>query len=370
MARAAWIIPPGTQNKTSNVTITVTDNAAVLTEGEVVTATCNNKTFTSTLHKGKCKIYSTEVGTYTISAGEYNTMLICPYYGQFSTDIYSGVLKVTCIESGGIDKTCQVRSCDEEYNFTDDYSLTQTFDSSLELTFMGIPTGKYLITIDDRYRFFKEITSIQNINSIDVELKQWLYNHGSQCEWNTGGWMQCQCNGSATTRYTSNSPAWYSTGAYNQSTSFTDSALRIYQKCTSQEGIRRNSGGGVMYACRAIVSSNSFMGTIKQIPILMSKYSKTHYTATKPLTIAVRTGVLNNENTNTSTATVLISGTASDIDMNIIEADGMIVIGQSFYDAGYGYTYNGSTYNGTLEHSSHGNLNYELTSDITEIYLV
>jgi len=195
MAKAFWTIPGGggfSKKEISNVTITITDNAAVVGDGEVVTAVCNEKVFTSSLNKGTCKIYSTEVGTYTITVGEYSTMLICPYYGQFSTDIYSGTLRITCTDEDGNGKTCQVRSCDDDYNFTNTYNLTQIFDNSLELTFMGVPTGKYIITVDEKYRFFKEIISIQNANETEVELKQWLYKDGDECVWNTGGWMKCK----------------------------------------------------------------------------------------------------------------------------------------------------------------------------------
>lgn len=178
MARAAWIIPPpSTKNVLSNVTITITDNTGVA-EGETAIATCNNKEFISLIKNGIAKFYTSEVGMYTITAGNYSTVLVCPYFGNFSTDIYSGSLKVTCIDVDGNGKICQVRSCDDDYNFTSNYNLTQTFDSGLELTFLGIPTGKYLITVDERYRFFKEIVSIQNINEVEVELKQWLYKNG------------------------------------------------------------------------------------------------------------------------------------------------------------------------------------------------
>ena len=159
----------------SNVVITLTDNAAVA-EGGAVTASCNGKSWSSTIKNGKAKLYASEVGNYIITVVTtdaepvtYTTMLVCPYFGQFSTDIYSGTLVVTCTEEGGNGKTCNVRSCDDEYNPTDAYNLTQTFDTGLELTFLGVPSGKYLITVDDKYVFFKEIVTIQNINSVQVE---------------------------------------------------------------------------------------------------------------------------------------------------------------------------------------------------------
>ena len=131
MGRVDWsLITAPNKTERSNVMITITDNAAVA-EGETVTAVCNNKTFTSVMKDGVAKLYTSEVGTYTITVGEYSTMLVCPYFGVFSTDIYSGVLVVKCIEEGGNNKSCHVQSCDDEYNFTNEYNLTQTFDSSL-----------------------------------------------------------------------------------------------------------------------------------------------------------------------------------------------------------------------------------------------
>ena len=187
----------GEKSEISNVVITLTDNAAVA-EGGAVTATCNGKSWSSTIKNGKAKLYASEVGNYTITVVTtdaepvtYTTMLVCPYFGQFSTDIYSGTLVVTCTEASGNGKTCNVRSCDDEYVPTDAYNLTQTFDTALELTFLGIPAGKYLVTVDDKYVFFKQIETIQNVNSVKVELRQYLYNKGDQCKHITGGWIQC-----------------------------------------------------------------------------------------------------------------------------------------------------------------------------------
>lgn len=129
------------KSEISNVVITITDNAAIA-EGGAVTVTCNGKSWSSAIKNGKAKLYASEVGNYTITVVTtdaepvtYTTMLVCPYFGQFSTDIYSGTLVVTCTEEGGNGKTCNVRSCDDEYKPTDAYNLTQTFDTTLELTF-------------------------------------------------------------------------------------------------------------------------------------------------------------------------------------------------------------------------------------------
>lgn len=373
MARADWpIIGESNKIERSNVMITITDNAGVV-EGKEVVAVCNGKPFTSTMKNGVAKLYTTEVGTYTITVGEYSTMLVCPYFGMFSTDIYSGTLKVTCIEAGGNNKTCHVQSCDDNYEFTDDYNLTQVFDVGLELTFLGIPTGKYLITVDDKYRFFKEITSIQSINEIDVELKQWLFNNGDQCEWNTGGWMQCQATGSTEKRYTqfNKTPT---TASYAQEIAFTNNAIRIFQQCIANEACVMGSTYGT-YA-RSKVTSNIYVGTIGKLPISLAKYFKLHYTATQPFTIAVRSGALNDSNTNTSTSTVLISGTANVININLVDVEGMIIMGKGYQEDGFGdilmngsYTKFPANWSTFDFRKSHGSINYNYTSDVTEIYL-
>lgn len=372
MARADWpIVGESNKIERSNVMITITDNAGVVEGGEVV-AVCNGKTFTSTLKNGVAKLYTTEVGTYTITVGEYSTMLVCPYYGQFSTDIYSGTLKVTCTEAGGNNKTCHVQSCDYNYEFTNSYNLTQTFDTSLVLTFLGIPTGKYLITVDDKYRFFKEITSIQNINEIDVELKQWLFNNGDQCEWNTGGWMQCQCNNSTRFGYaTGLSTSGISKPIASQSFNLTSTALHIYQNCMANEVFGRNSSGGIINCARGTVSSNIYCGTKKELPLSLINYTKLINVATQSILISLRSGETNNENTNASTEIILASGTNSELSVNLINTKGYVVLGRSFRDNGYGCYRNGDQ-NILIEtvKSPRGNLNYNYVSDISEIYLI
>lgn len=370
MGQADWAYI-GAPNKTerSNVMITITDNAAVA-EGETVTAFCNNKTFTSTIRNGIAKLYTSEVGTYTITAGEYSTMLVCPYFGMFSTDIYSGVLKVTCIEEGGNNKTCHVQSCDDEYNLINNYNLTQTFDAGLELVFLGIPTGKYLITVEDKYRFYKEITSIQNISTINVELKQWLFNNGEQCEWNTGGWMQCQCDGSITTTgHWSNGFIYTSTATHDEEFQLTSDSIRLYQHCTAVETSRFISGSVFWYA-RSNVVSRLYIGTKKKLPFSLERYNSLNYNSNKSITIALRSGSLNNTNTNTTTPTVLVQGSNYNLEISLLSESGSAVIGNIFTCAGYGRTADGGELNGGTTRNSKGNLNETFIADITEIYLV
>lgn len=77
----------GEKTEYSNVTITILDSAGVA-EGGTVTATCNNKSWETTIRNGKAKLYTSEVGNYTIGAvatdgTKYTTMLTCPYFGMF-----------------------------------------------------------------------------------------------------------------------------------------------------------------------------------------------------------------------------------------------------------------------------------------------
>lgn len=369
MARADWpIVGESNKIERSNVMITITDNAGVVEGGEVV-AVCNRKTFTSTMKNGVAKLYTTEVGTYTITVGEYSTMLVCPYFGMFSTDIYSGTLKVTCIEAGGNGKSCHVQSCDDNYEFTDDYNLTQVFDTSLELTFLGIPTGKYLITVDDRYRYFKEITSIQNINEIDVELKQWLFNNGDQCEWNTGGWMQCQSTGSITTLgHWFNGFTLPSSTTHDEEFQLTIDSLRLYQHCTAIETSMKFTSY-FLYA-RSSVSSHLYAGTKKELSLSLERYDNLNYNSNKSITIALRSGSLNNTSTNTSTQTILIQGTNSKLEINLQSKTGSVVIGNILNYIGYGTTTGGNDFNGGTTRNPKGNLNATSVVDISEIYLV
>ena len=356
MSRALWAIQGGGiydgDLQISNVTITITDTTGKV-EGETVVAVCNGKTFSSVMTKGICKIYSTEVGTYTITAGEYSTMLVCPYFGAFSTDIYSGVLKVTCIEEGGNNKTCHVQSCDDSYNFTDDYNLTQTFDSSLILTFLGIPAGRYLITVDDRYRYYKEIVSIQSVNEIEVELKQWLYKEGDQCQHNTGGWMQCLVGGtSAGTDYG---------GSYSasQSVQFLNNAIKLTQSCYAGVGSFYDTLEHQTFYTRHDVASNVYCGTKKEITGDLKKYTQVNIVKTNSSVVSIRCGNANSTSTTTSTATIIASSTGNTFPVSSAESAGYIVLGKS---ASYGYLVR-------LDYNP-GTVNYSFTDTITQIYLV
>lgn len=314
------------KNQISNVVITITDNAAIA-EGGVVTATCNNKRWSSTIKNGKAKLYTSEVGNYTITVVTtdaepvtYTTMLVCPYFGQFSTDIYSGTLVVTCTEDGGNGKTCNVRSCDDEYNPTDAYNLTQTFDTGLELTFLGIPSGKYLVTVDDKYVFFKEIVTIQNVNSVNVELRQYLYKDGDECLHNTGGWIQCKVSTSFTSSNSSGVTATASGAA-----ELGESALLC--KLIGNAPLKRNG----TYYMRDGFSISVAFGTKLPFKKSISLYKHLRMVKSDDNTLKgiLRVGASNDENTTISTATILASGTSAGMDLALGESYPYLVFGDS-----------------------------------------
>ena len=338
----------------SNVVMTITDNAAVA-EGGSVKAECNGKNWSSTIKNGKAKLYASEVGNYLITVTatngtKYTTMLVCPYFGQFSTDIYSGTLVVSCTEAGGNGKTCNVRSCDNNYTPTDAYNLTQTFDTGLELTFLGIPAGKYLVTVDDKYVFFKEIASIQNVNSVNVELKQWLYNHGNECPWNTGGWIKCSNN------YKIEDAKYYSgtmTGTARANVNFLDD--RISYVCEGKALV--GSPGSVYY--RAGISIESSFGTKSQLTKNISIYRKMMVLNSKGLVGTFRVGSENSAVTNISTPTIIQSATANNMDL-------AMEINQPFLVLGNKYVYKPSLGVNTTP----GTLTIDNNCEISEIYLL
>lgn len=342
----------GEKQQISNVVMTITDDAAVA-EGCVVTATCNEKEWSSTIRNGKAKLYTSAVGNYTISVTAtdgtvYTTVLVCPYFGQFSTDIYSGSLMVYGTEAGCSGKTCTVRSCDNDYNPTNNYDLTQTFDSTLELPFPGIPAGKYLITVDGKYVFFKEITSIQNINSVNVCLRQYLYNHGDQCMHNTGGWIKCKDEMES---YVANNQA---------SASITKNLLFLADSIAISGSIvcRPYSGGGKWFRGGGLVNAN--IGTVKPLFISATKYTSMQIVgADSSINYNIRTGTANDENTTTATATILQSGSGDSVDLRLNDCNAYIVIGRTLHIL---------VINNYIDKPS--DVNVSFSANIAEIYLV
>lgn len=339
------------KSKISNVVITITDNAAIA-EGAAVTASCNGKSWSSAINNGKAKLYASEVGNYTITVVTtdaepvtYTTMLVCPYFGQFSTDIYSGTLVVTCTEASGNGKTCNVRSCDDEYVPTDAYNLTQTFDTALELTFLGIPAGKYLVTVDDKYVFFKEIASIQNVNSVNVQLRQYLYNHGDQCEHITGGWMKCNISKTTETINKSQPVTFIQSIDFLKDTILCSNVVEA-KVSVSTSNVYSRSG---FTACLTL-------GTKQAFP-LSGLYAQCTITSKGDTpTFAFRSGDANTEATKINSPIILATGT-SPLPVRFDNPDVYFVLGSIFSE---------SPYSSTVRVTD---LKVSKTYEISEIYL-
>lgn len=204
--------------------------------------------------------------------------------------------------------------------------MTQTFDDKLELPFPGISSGKYLITVDGKYVFFKEIISIQNVNKAQVELKQWLYKNGNPCEHNTGGWMKCECI--AQNRRAQNSYTYYDAQSLSS-----NAALNAENMVLSGSGYGRafNNDGSreQRYYGRAGYYLRTNVGTATPMKQDISLYSALHTVISgSGLTASFRTGSPNSSGTNISTATVIKSGAATSLDLSsIINEHPYLVLG-------------------------------------------
>lgn len=313
---------------TSNVVIIVTDKDGLISiEEDGVRAECNGKTWNETIKDGKAIFYCSEVGNYTINAmgadGKiYETMLKCPYFSMFSTDISSGVLNVTCTDAEGTGKTCTVCSCDDNYNITTGYNLALTFGTDLVLLFPGVAKGKYLVTVDGKYTFYREITSIESISHMEVELKHWLYRNGEQCTWNTGGWLACGNQGYDTSSF-------YSAAGYppvpniSRSTVFDENGITITGSiyCGAvayYENSKCYSGRGRGYLWQGVGTRNKVKGISKFQSIYVSNSGNAP-------AITVRNGAANSAATYRDTATKLKSG-ASALDISGITADDAYIV--------------------------------------------
>lgn len=348
---------------TSNVVIIVTDKDGLISiEEDGVRAECNGKTWNETIKDGKAIFYCSEVGNYTINAmgadGKiYETMLKCPYFGMFSTDISSGVLNVTCTDAEGTGKTCTVCSCDADYNVMDGYNLTLTFGTDLVLLFPGVAKGKYLVTVDGKYTFCKEITSIESITHMEVELKHWLYRNGEQCTWNTGGWLTCGNQG-----YDINS--FYTAAGYppvpniSRNTTFAVDGITItgsiYCGATAYyESGKCYSGRGRGFLWQGIGTRNKVKG-IRQF-----KYIYASSTGNAPA-ITMRDGVANNVATYRDTATKLKSG-ASSLDISGLATDDAYIVVDDYLNV------SGAS---ALSAGSVGAASGNCNTKINEIYMV
>lgn len=139
-----------------------------------------------------------------------------------------------------------------------------------------------------------------------MELKQWLYNHGDLCLHNTGGWMKCLVKG---TPYTKSDSGYSSTGKVESEVLFSGKNVvfkgRIQAPLTWVQkyvGVWVRGGG----------LSETYIGTIKPMPSLISKYNSLIIsTDDADITQSIRVGNANDDSTSTSTATILQSGSGN-----------------------------------------------------------
>ena len=186
---------------------------------------------------------------------------------------------------------------------------------------------------------------LRNINSVDVALKQWLYNRGDQCEWNTGSWMICLANNIARNVGTA------ATAKTTRTLTFSNDKISMFGSISATPyylGRQEYSRAG------GLVDVN--IGTSKPLPISIQKYSSMKLSGSNlNINYNIRVGNANDENTATSTPTILQAGSGDSAELALGDYNPYIVIGK------------------TLDYPSNKSsdyLNVSFSAEIEEIYLV
>ena len=213
--------------------------------------------------------------------------------------------------------------------------------------------------MDERYKFFKEIKSIQTVNEVEVNLKQWLYKDGDPCEWNTGGWIKCGMGGKVTNWPTNDTGRPGTTsGSHSESVEFTASAIQFNTRLYAAP-LYWISWDKYDRFSRSDVESYAYAGTQKELSTTLKKYSKLYVESSNPIaTAALRYGGLNDQSTVPSTPTVLISGNAFPLVFSTEDIPASVVVG-------YQYSYKGAFGSS----SNPGTTNIENHDTISKIYL-
>lgn len=196
-----------------------------------------------------------------------------------------------------------------------------------------------------------------NINSVEVELKQWLYKNGDQCLHNTGGWMKCLVKGEAGSVTISFGGTVHAT--VNTGITFNENAISFI--CNASSPVSNAYGGAANYYWGApsySVSAN--FGTRKPLRIDIMKYTKV-VLSSGDVNASFRVGVANGTEVAHNTATVLSNGSANRI-LNLGSAFPYMVIGAS------GVTNGQPDGWGTHPEGIFASIDCDCT--ITEIYLV
>ena len=148
----------------------------------------------------------------------------------------------------------------------------------------------------------------QNINKVQIELKQWLYKNGDQCMYNTGGWIKClntlstqqgkvgQTNGGV---YTSDCTGSKTDAKFNADSITMAGSLYSAQVKHPSTSHKYGRGGGTV---------ETSICTVKQLTKNIQVYSKAHIIGGDSHTgRTFRVGSANSASTSLTTATILNS---------------------------------------------------------------
>lgn len=185
-------------------------------------------------------------------------------------------------------------------------------------------------------------------------MKQYLYNHGDECEWNTGGWIKCKVKKS--TDNTSN-PTRYGSSVTTVSVLFADE--KIVYTCTVSATVGYLPTNQYAPYVRPEYQAIATFGTKSPLTKDISLYKKLKVTdSSKGIVASFRVGAANDGTTQINTATVLQSMTASVEDILMESNHPYLVLGNYYYSA-----YISSE-------SSFGGISANHNCEITEIYLM
>lgn len=180
-------------------------------------------------------------------------------------------------------------------------------------------------------------------------MRQWLYNHGNECPWNTGGWIKCAVISHV-------EPIKLSTSTSTDGTASANVAFasdRINYVCNASATVR---GSGQLYY-RSALSATATFGTKSKLTRDISAYKKLMVSGSNGLTGTFRTGSENSSSTDINTATVIKSSTANDMGLSLASSYPFLVLGNKY------------VYPSSIIGSNPGNISVNNGCSITEIWL-
>lgn len=152
-------------------------------------------------------------------------------------------------------------------------------------------------------------------------MRQWLYNHGNECVWNTGGWMKCLIGDKVTPITLGQITHGGTSGA---SVDFLSD--RIKYVCNINVSIYYNEG----YYYRPAVYAYATLGTKSGLVKDISAYKKMMVSNSNRLTGVFRIGSENSSSTDINTATIIQSGVAGDMDLAMEANHPFLVLGNKY----------------------------------------